>query len=371
MMQAGNNPLTFLREFARLRQPLVPVLMEGSLRACADADLIMVSPTALALSLSVAEKRRVPICWTALQPTAPSRYLPSFFFPPGPPWLPGVGLYHFLTHAVTAELLWQLMRPTINRARQEILGLPPFPFLGPISATLGKQPHLYGYSPLVVPPPPDWGPHHHVTGYWVLEEPHYQPTAELAKFLAAGPPPVYIGFGSNHNTDPVAVTRLVVRALEDAGLRGLLHAGWGGMAPVEGSDRVLAIHSVPHEWLFGRVAAVVHHGGAGTTGAALRSGVPSLVVPFHSDQPFWGRRTFELGCGPAPIPRNELTAERLAHALRAAVTDAGMQARASRLGRLLRAEDGVGKAALAFEQQVVRESGRRAGGKPRVVLRTA
>lgn len=362
MLQAGANPFRFMREFTRLRKPIVRDLMERCRQACLDADLILLSPTALLVSLSVAEKLGVPPCWTALQPTTPTRYLTNPFFPPAPGWLPGEGVYNLLTHVLTGETLWQLMRSTINQARREVLGLPPLPFLGPVAQTLGKQTRLYGFSPVVVPPPPDWGPEHHVTGFWVLDEPAYRPPAELLAFLEAGPPPVCIGFGSNHNTDPGGVTRLVLRALELAGQRGVLLTGWAGLEEVR-SERVFAATSVPHEWLFPRMAAVVHHGGAGTTGAALRSGVPSLAVPFMADQPFWARRAFELGVGPRPIPRKRLTAEGLAVALRAAVGDRRLRERAAQVGAQLRAEDGVARAVEVFDREVAPAVGARPPGR--------
>lgn len=363
MLRADGDPFRFLCEFTRLRRPLVADLMNRCRQACADADLVLLSPTALLVTLSVAEKLRLPTCWTSLPPNSPSRYLPNSFFPPAPEWLPGRGAYNILTHFATAEMLWQLMRTSINRARREVLGLPAFPFLGPTAAVLGQRVRLYGYSPLVVPPPADWGLEHQVTGFWVLDEAVNQLPAGLADFLAAGPPPVYVGFGSNRNANPRETTRLVLRALERTGQRGVLATGCGGLERMDGSDRIFAVESVPHEWVFPRMAAVVHHGGAGTTGAALRAGVPSFAVPSMCDQPFWARRTHELGAGPPPLPHSRLTAERLAARIRAAVADSRYRETAVRIGGRLRAEDGVARAVEVFERQfaprVAGRSGRR------------
>jgi UDP:flavonoid glycosyltransferase YjiC (YdhE family) len=160
---------------------------------------------------------------------------------------------------------------------------------------------------------------------------------------------VSVGFGSMASEDPAAVTALVRGAARDAGVRLVLRAGWGGLAPGSDDADVCAAEAMPHEWLFPRVAAVVHHGGAGTTGAGLRAGVPAVVVPFAMDQPFWGSRVAALGVGPTPVPRAKLTRPALAVALREAVTDRGMRARASALGALLRAEDGVGRAVSRLE----------------------
>jgi sterol 3beta-glucosyltransferase len=173
----------------------------------------------------------------------------------------------------------------------------------------------------------------------------------LRAFLEAGPPPVYVGFGSMHNRDADQVTALVVEALDRAGQRGILFAGWNGLGQVTNSDRLLLLESsTPHDWLFPRMAAVVHHGGAGTTAAALRAGVPAVIVPYMSDQPFWARRVHELGAGPLPVPRGRLSVRRLAEGIHHAVTNPAHRARAAELGRAIRAEDGVGCAVRLFEE---------------------
>jgi UDP:flavonoid glycosyltransferase YjiC (YdhE family) len=246
-----------------------------------------------------------------------------------------------------------MMRKVLNQARADALDLPPMPFIGPLAATLRPDLHLYGFSPQVVPRPADWGANHQIVGFWFLDEAHYRPTAGLLEFLAAGPPPVYIGFGSMPGSDGGGLTEIVLDALNRAGQRGILHTGWGALQDVPRSELVLPVGSVPHEWLFPRMAAVVHHGGAGTTGAALRAGIPSLVIPFAADQPFWGRRTAALGVGPQPIARKRLTAERLAEAIRAAVNDTGMRQKAAALGSQIQVEDGIARAVELFEERFV------------------
>jgi len=232
MLKAGSNPFAFMREFTELRKPLVHQLMAKGREACADADLILLSPTAAFVSLSIAESLGVPTCWTALQPTAPSRYLANFFFPSAPWWLPGKFIYNLASHFVAGETLWQMMRKVLNQARREALDLPPMPFLGPMAATLRPDPHLYGFSPRVVPRPDDWGAHHHITGFWSLDDPDYEPSVDLTDFLESGPPPVYVGFGSMHDRDSEGLTAMVLDALERAGQRGVLHTGWGALEKV-------------------------------------------------------------------------------------------------------------------------------------------
>jgi UDP:flavonoid glycosyltransferase YjiC (YdhE family) len=172
----------------------------------------------------------------------------------------------------------------------------------------------------------------------------WQPPQALIEFLESGPPPVSIGFGSMVAYDKETLANLCVQALNRAQQRGILLTGWGGLQYDALPESVLAVESVPHDWLFPRVSAVVHHGGAGTTAASLRAGVPTIIVPFLIDQPFWGKRVYDLGVGPSPIPRRKLTVEQLSKAITEAITDTNMKQRAAELGRKIRAEDGIGNA---------------------------
>jgi sterol 3beta-glucosyltransferase len=226
-------------------------------------------------------------------------------------------------------------------------------------------PVLYAFSPLVVPKPPDWNASIRLTGYWVLPaDAAWRPPAALDAFLGAGPAPVYIGFGSMTPTRADRLTAIAVDALAAAGQRGVLLGGWGAFGEGDLPSTVIAVRDVPHEWLLPRMRAIVHHGGAGTTGAALRAGVPSIVVPLGFDQPFWGRRVYALGVGPRPISRRRLTAAWLAQAIQTATTDGAMRARAADLGTALRAEHGVEVAVAEIEAIVAGYRHTRAVGRP-------
>ena len=192
------------------------------------------------------------------------------------------------------------------------------------------------------------------TGYWFLDRPDWRPPDELVDFLEAGPPPVSIGFGSMNNVGPEEITTRVLEALRRSGQRGILLTGWGGIGSADLPDEVFKADDVPHDWLFDRVRAAVHHGGAGTTAASLRAGLPTVVVPFFPDQVFWGWRVAKLGAGPEPVPRKTLTSDRLAAAILRATTDAAMEKRAWLLGEKIRAEDGVARAVEAFHHNVAR-----------------
>jgi len=186
---------------------------------------------------------------------------------------------------------------------------------------------------------------------WFLGPPgDWTPPNSLTAFLEAGPRPVYVGFGSMSSRRPEETTELILQALAEAKQRAVLLSGWSGLRTANLPDTVFMLDSIPFSWLFPRVAAVIHHGGAGTTAAGLRAGVPSLVVPFFGDQFFWGRRVAALGVGPEPIPRKELTAERLARAIERALTDQSMRQRSADLGASIQAEDGVARAVAVVQR---------------------
>jgi UDP:flavonoid glycosyltransferase YjiC (YdhE family) len=208
-------------------------------------------------------------------------------------------------------------------------------------------PALYAMSPHVVPPIRDANVY--TTGYWFLDE-SAAPSADLERFLAAGDAPVYVGFGSMSSSDPAATLRLIVAATERAGRRAVIGRGWSGAAALDLPETVYMLDAAPHQWLFPRMAALVHHGGAGTTAAGLAAGKPTLIVPHMADQPYWGRRVAELGVGVAPLPRRKLSLATLAERLEQLLGDRSIQARAEALGRQIRNERGVEAAVVWIER---------------------
>jgi sterol 3beta-glucosyltransferase len=340
MAQSGKS----IRLLRTLRNELLSIMDDvarDTWQACQGTELVIgVGPA----SYSVAEKLGVPFIEVALQPATPTRAFPS---PVVPPWLQLGGTVNRLTHAAFEQVFWQLFRTNTNRLRTQVLGLPPYSLLGPLRRMRENGLlRLYAYSSYVVPRPNDWPAHHHVTGYWFLPPAmEWQPPQDLSAFLAAGRPPVYIGFGSMIGRDSQKTTALVIEALTLSGQRGVLAGGWGALGDtIQHSEQVFFIDSIPHHWLFPQMAAIVHHGGAGTTGAALRSGVPSIVVPFSFDQPFWGHRVAALGVGPRPISRAKLTAQRLADTIERTIHNPQMRERAAQLGAQIQAEDGTAQA---------------------------
>ena len=185
-----------------------------------------------------------------------------------------------------------------------------------------------------------------MTGYWYLDRASgWQPPADLERFIADGPPPVYVGFGSMPAKDAASKTRAVLDALRLSGQRGILASGWGGLENTSNSDIVHVLEAAPHDWLFPRCSAVVHHGGAGTTHEGLRWGRPTIVCPFGVDQPFWGRRANAIGAGPKPVPQKRLTADSLATAITEALHPAVI-ARSAEIGTAMGREGGAEAAAI-------------------------
>jgi UDP:flavonoid glycosyltransferase YjiC (YdhE family) len=349
-LESGSNPLRFMREFTRLAGPLADKLLADAWEACRDADAIVISTLGFP-GYHVAEKTKVPCFSAPLQPLTRTRAFPSLSMPV----IPALGGgYNWATHFVTEQLFWQFFREPVNRWRRESLGLPPTPFKGPFDRLYEERlPFIYGYSPTVIPKPADWPDCHHVTGYWFLNAPpDWQPPAALLDFLQSGPPPVYIGFGSMSGRTAQQLAETAVEAVTRAKQRAILLGGWAEVGHRHLPDHIFRVNSIPHDWLFPRVAAVVHHGGAGTTAAGLRAGVPSILTPLFADQPFWGERVAQLGVGPQPIPRKQLTPERLAAAITTALADKDMRARAAALGEKIRAEDGVARAVEIIERHL-------------------
>jgi UDP:flavonoid glycosyltransferase YjiC (YdhE family) len=320
--------------------------LSDSRDACEGADALIVSVFGTLLGYHMAETMHIPLVRAYYAPI--ETCLGQTSADAG-----GItGGLSRVRYRVERQATWLSVRPWVNAARRDVLGLPPLP-VRQIYDTLDARrlPVLYGYSRSVFPAAAvgDWV---HVTGFWFLDRPpDWEPPASLVKFLDAGPPPVYVGFGAA-DYDPRRTTKVLVEALVRAEARGILFAPSPSLERLRLPSEIVAIDPTWHDWLLPRVAAAVHHGGAGTTAAACRAGIPSVVVPAFADQPFWASRIRDLGVGPPPIRRKELSVERLADAIRTAVTDDGMRDRAAELGVRIRAEDGVARAIEAFERGV-------------------
>jgi sterol 3beta-glucosyltransferase len=340
IMEQRGETLSLMRRMS----PAMRGTMEDEWRAAQafEPDAIVYHPKMLG-SYHIAEKLDIPLIMAIPLPF----YTPTRAFPN--PFLANArlgGWFNRFSYQLMG-LSSLIFAGMINAFRTRTLGLTPQGhFADPLITAQGAPiPVLYPYSPALLSVPADFPGHVHVTGYWFLEQARdWQPPAALVRFLEVGPPPVYIGFGSMIGKQAARRAQIVLEALAKSGQRGVLARGWGGLQPADLPATVYMLDEAPHDWLFPRMAAVVHHGGAGTTAAGLRAGKPTVICPFLGDQLFWGRLVYERGVGPQPIPQRKLTVERLAAAITQAISDDEMRRRAIELGQHIRAEDGVGNA---------------------------
>ncbi len=341
------NRITAGMRLARAAGPINETMSKDAWAAAqsSNPDIIVYHPKVMAAP-HIGEALGLPLVMGLLQPMI----VPTREFPPtGLPRL-GIPGYNRLAYKLVS-LSYSAFRKSINRVRTGLLDLAQLrsgrDVLLPRGAGTIKV--LHAISPRVVPRPADWPPEAVMAGYWPLApDENYTPPDKLALFLGAGAAPVYVGFGSMTVRDPEALLRLVVAALKAANVRGVIASGWAGLDMDETED-VITIPAVPHSWLFPRMAAVVHHGGAGTTAQGFRAGVPCVVCPFFGDQPGWAETSVALGVGAPPVPRKKLTVERLARSIGVAVNDVAMRERALQLARDLQAEDGVALAVAEIE----------------------
>lgn len=334
LLASRRNPAAFIRSLSRVLRPRIGQILEQTRAAAEGADLVL-APTLGFLGVHLSQYLRVPHAIIHFQPSQPTGMFPHPLAPAAR-FLGGLG--NRLSFDAVDVGSWLMCRPFINGWRREHLDLPAMSPLAPFRQ-IRRAPVLCAFSPAIVPRPPDWGPNVHVTGFWHHDQPLWKPPQRLLAFLADGPPPVYVGFGSMKTSDPEATDHLVRAALRRAGLRGVLAGD-----PATSEDGLLVVSDTPHDWLFPRMAAVVHHGGAGTTASALRAGVPSLVCPFFGDQAYWAARVRQLGAGPQPLPVRQFTIPALAQRLRELTQDPTYAEASRRLGRAVRSEGGVARA---------------------------
>lgn len=342
----SGNPIRVMQHMRTTVFPLMRKLVDDTWQASQAADAIIYHPK-LFTTPHIGEKLNIPIMLAATIPIL----TPTGKFP-----APGVfnrnlgATFNRLTYKAM-DLATSSFKGIVKDFRREVLALPEQSTVVKGNTLNGQPiPVLYCYSQHVVPIPADWDNTAHVTGYWWLDEmTDWQPPDELQAFLAAGDAPVYVGFGSMIAESPEHTTRVVIEALKQSGQRGVIASGWGGLRPADLPPNIYLLKEAPHEWLFPRMSAVVHHGGAGTTAAGLRAGKPTVICPFIADQPFWGSQVVALGVGPTPILQKQMTSEKLAAAIHTAATDLTMRQRAETVAKHLAAEDGVGNAVDVIE----------------------
>ncbi|GAA4212869.1 glycosyltransferase [Actinocatenispora rupis] len=254
------------------------------------------------------------------------------------------------TYVASPAILWTYAGGSAGWRRRQ-LGLRHRPY-GKLRQVDGSPTTvLNAFSRLLLPDGMHYPDDVHTTGFWTLPlADGWRPDRALARFLSAGPPPLYVGFASSVTAEPGALGHLVGAAVREAGARAVVVGGWTGMRPDDLGPDTILVDDVPFDWLFPRVSAVVHHGGLGTLATAMATGRPQVVCPSFPDQWFNARRLHELGVAPEPLARRRLTGDGLVHAVREVLGDPRYAARATELGTDIRAERGAEAAVDVLEK---------------------
>ncbi|KAH9044774.1 hypothetical protein EDB85DRAFT_2070865 [Lactarius pseudohatsudake] len=356
-VENGTFTIAFLREGVTMFRGWIDDLLKTSWEACQGTDVLVESPSAMA-GYHIAEALRIPYFRAFTMTWSRTRAYPHAFAVPEHKM---GGSYNYMTYVMFDQVFWRGTSSQINRWRRNTLGLP--------STSLDKmEPHkipfLYNFSPTVVPAPLDWPEWIRITGYWFLDDADvgakkWEPPADLNRFIDNArklkKKLVYIGFGSIVVSDPKGMTRTVINAVVQSGVHAILSKGWSDRLSKNTAEateaeeplppQIYSVSSVPHDWLFKQIDAACHHGGAGTTGASFRAGIPTIIRPFFGDQFFWADRVEALGIGTGV---RKLTVDNLAEALVAATTDQRQIARAKLVGEQIRSENGVATAIEAI-----------------------
>lgn len=348
LIRPGANPLTYLQRFERALRDVSWPMFEGIYGACHEKDVI-VSTFFGSIPYAIAYKLNTPLVQTnyCLTDLTGEHCLPIM------KQLPLGSAANRLTYRLAYQMIGGLearyftpwCKANAVEARNSRRG---------VDSKIGKYtvPILYAFSEHVVPRPAEWPENIRITGFLEDAPEVYTPSPALAAFLGQSPAPLFIGFGSMTSGNMQNALAVTLSALKQTGLRAVLAAhGWGDVDAAQLPQNVHMLREyVPHRWLFERVSAIVHHGGAGTTAAALHAGKPALVIPFGSDQYFWGDRVHALQCGPKPFARTRLTSSRLAASLYDLVTTQAYHSNAAALQSLLQAENGAANAARQIEE---------------------
>ena len=352
-LSSMNSPLRFLATTSRMLGDLLDSLNDDVLAAAKNCDCLICSLPLCLMGQAIADALGIVAIPAGLYPMHPTRAFP-FVLTPTLPRLGGI--VNLLSGSITVEAFWLTYRHHLDKWRKKRLGLSSLPLRFPYFSSWARAgvPVLYGFSPSVIPRPSDWKGSGIVCGYWFLDaDSGWSPPASLLDFLKDGPAPVYVGFGSMASEDPEHTAEIVLEVLRRNDLRAVLASGWGGYHGSRHPPSVFPLEYVPHDWLFQHVIGAVHHGGAGTTAATIRAGIPSVVVPFFADQFFWGSRLNAMGLAPAPVAHRALTVEALDRAVKEMVGSPDMRARCAAAAKAIASERGVENAAAAADRYLL------------------
>jgi len=343
---AGQNFVKLLHELTNHAIEVGADVWHQTQEACKDTDLIFHTFTHAVGAHTLAREKGIPDIHMQTFPVfTPTGDYPNVTLPHL-----GTRFLNRLTHTLSLKITWWASQIGFARVRHRA-GLSKRRLYWPFEddSDRSRTPILCAWSPSVLPPSNDWPPHVHVTGYYFLpEDRSYQPPGELLSFLEKGTRPVCITFGSMVHRDKERIDRIVREALKQSGNRGIILSGWSGVKHPSSAE-LLYREAAPHPWLLPHCKMVIHHGGAGTTAAGLRAGIPNIVIPFMADQPFWGRRVQAVGAGPKSVLVKNLSVENLTRAIVEAESDTICE-HAQMIGQRIRNEDGVGEAVKWIER---------------------
>jgi sterol 3beta-glucosyltransferase len=326
------------RTLAKIANQNAEAWLRTIIEAANGCDAILVAGLAAFVGFSAAEYLRIKSIGSGMIPITPTADFASPFLPPK--WVPR--MFNRPSQRFVNAMLWKAFRERTNAARA-LFGLPP-------RRTVWKgHPMVYGISPALLPKPADWPANTHLCGQWLVREPAWTPPHELDHFLAEGEAPIYIGFGSMSGFDSKRLIASLIGAMK--GRRALFYPGWSGIDPKALPGNVFVLGDTPHDWLFPRVSAVIHHGGSGTSHSAARAGAPSIVIPFAGDQFFWAERLRLAGVASTVIDGRRPKTEDFLKALDFTATHQ-VRNRARVLGEKMRAENGIGNAVAILERIV-------------------
>lgn len=321
------------------------------------ADAIIANPPSMA-HVHIAERLGIPLHIMFTFPYSPTEAFPH----PLANIKPGksnvdTSYVNFVSYPLVEMMTWQGLGDIVNNFRENTLGLEPVSSLwAPGALYRMKVPYTYMWSPSLVPKPSDWGPEIDIAGFVFMDlAKDFKPPQDLADFLEAGEPPIYVGFGSIVVDDPDGFTDMIFKATKMAGVRALVNKGWGGLGQSneDTPDHIFMLENTPHDWLFPKVKAVVHHGGAGTTAIGLKCAKPTMIVPFFGDQPFWGARVAEAKAGAHEcVPWKQMTVEKMAEGIKQCLTEEAQENVQNLADGMVREGKGAQNAVKSFHRSL-------------------
>ena len=349
LLKSGSDVFRFFLQARKVIRDLSSGILADAEKNCRDADAIICTFAGNTFH-SIAEKYKIPCIQTQYFPMDPNPEMPIAFLPA----LGNSRLWNLLSYRIGYAFI-SLMEICYVSPWRKKQGLPRKGFHTKPDYRVGKNriPVIYNCNPPLFPHPDNWSSNIYTTGEWLEKTAtEYTPSPELTAFLNAGEKPVCIGFGSTVSENMEKTFRLICEAVDKASVRAIILGGWSGFRKEDLPENIFCMDRAPHDWLFRQVCAAVHHGGAGTTKSSLRAGLPTLIIPFGNDQPFWGARVHACSCGPKPLHRKKLTADALAERLRDLTQNEAYRKNAAALGEKMRSENGVSEAADIIEKEL-------------------